>query len=200
MDFEREVRYDNKPNTRITVHIDENESPREDEEILDITKPFPDLPGQPEESAQFTIRALIVGTLLGAVVSASNMYLCLKTGWTFGASLFGTSGQSSPFRSTADNFSRSNPRIRHSQASQQLPTQILRRRLLRPSRKCRRSISSNRSRKPFDSLRRSNSSNVPLESHVTFPQRRFLEVDHFHRSVCFLRLFLWSCASKILYH
>ncbi|USW58464.1 Putative oligopeptide transporter, OPT superfamily [Septoria linicola] len=59
------------------------------DEPLDITKPFPDLPGQPHEPVQFTIRALVVGCVLGAVVSASNMYLCLKTGWTFGASLFG---------------------------------------------------------------------------------------------------------------
>ncbi|KAK4609469.1 putative metal-nicotianamine transporter [Fulvia fulva] len=60
-----------------------------DDELLDITRPFPDLPAQPDEPARFTIRAVVVGTVLGAVVSASNMYLCLKTGWTFGASLFG---------------------------------------------------------------------------------------------------------------
>ncbi|PIA92693.1 putative oligopeptide transporter [Cercospora beticola] len=61
----------------------------QDDEPLDITRPFPDLPNQPNEPAQFTVRALLVGCVLGAVVSASNMYLCLKTGWTFGASLFG---------------------------------------------------------------------------------------------------------------
>lgn len=90
MDFSQEVKGDDKSNAVFTVHSDDNESQNDqDEELLDITKPFPDLPGQPEEPAQFTVRALIVGTILGAVVSASNMYLCLKTGWTFGASLFG---------------------------------------------------------------------------------------------------------------
>ncbi len=59
--------------------------------LLDITQPFPDIPGLPDEGDQFTFRAVIVGIILGGVVSASNMYLCLKTGWTFGASLFGMS-------------------------------------------------------------------------------------------------------------
>ncbi|EPQ28617.1 uncharacterized protein PFL1_03920 [Pseudozyma flocculosa PF-1] len=43
----------------------------------------------PEEGQQLTVRALTVGTLLGCVVAASNVYLGLKTGFTFGASLFG---------------------------------------------------------------------------------------------------------------
>lgn len=64
--------------------IDEDES-----EVLDNRFPFPPLKGIPEEEQQLTIRALVVGICLGAVVSASNIYLGLKTGWTFGASLFG---------------------------------------------------------------------------------------------------------------
>ncbi|KAJ3145075.1 hypothetical protein HDU89_007595 [Geranomyces variabilis] len=49
-----------------------------------------DLPeGLPEEGSGLTIRALVVGCLLGTVVGASNIYLGLKTGFTFGASLFG---------------------------------------------------------------------------------------------------------------
>ncbi|KAJ1035679.1 hypothetical protein NDA18_000456 [Ustilago nuda] len=43
----------------------------------------------PEETSQLTIRALVVGTILGCVIAASNVYLGLKTGFTFGASLFG---------------------------------------------------------------------------------------------------------------
>lgn len=90
MEADREAMYDNKTGATVTVRSGDDESSRiDEEEILDITKPFPDLPGQPEEPAQFTLRAVMVGTLLGAVVSASNMYLCLKTGWTFGASLGG---------------------------------------------------------------------------------------------------------------
>ncbi|KAL1924008.1 uncharacterized protein VTP21DRAFT_7043 [Calcarisporiella thermophila] len=38
---------------------------------------------------QFTWRAAIVGALLGSLIAASNMYVGLKVGWTFGANLFG---------------------------------------------------------------------------------------------------------------
>ncbi|EGN94830.1 hypothetical protein SERLA73DRAFT_114279 [Serpula lacrymans var. lacrymans S7.3] len=52
--------------------------------------PFPEDPDSPIEEQQLTFRAVIVGCGLGAVISASNVYLGLKTGWTFGASLFGS--------------------------------------------------------------------------------------------------------------
>ncbi|KAK3817513.1 MAG: OPT oligopeptide transporter protein-domain-containing protein [Benniella sp.] len=42
------------------------------------------------EEHQFTWRATIVGSLLGCVVAASNLYLGLKIGWTFGAALWGS--------------------------------------------------------------------------------------------------------------
>lgn len=71
--------------------------------------PFPIDPRIPEEDHQLTIRAVVVGCMLGCVVGASNIYLGLKTGkpfyivcfrprrsehssyvgFTFGASLFG---------------------------------------------------------------------------------------------------------------
>ncbi|KAI9298721.1 OPT superfamily oligopeptide transporter [Neoconidiobolus thromboides FSU 785] len=38
---------------------------------------------------QFTWRAAIIGSILGSIVAASNMYLGLKSGWTFSASIFG---------------------------------------------------------------------------------------------------------------
>ncbi|OQO12825.1 hypothetical protein B0A48_02289 [Cryoendolithus antarcticus] len=50
---------------------------------------FPEDPDAPEEH-QFTFRAVFVGCMLGGVIAASNVYLGLKTGWTFGASLFGS--------------------------------------------------------------------------------------------------------------
>ncbi|KAL0261827.1 hypothetical protein SLS55_003259 [Diplodia seriata] len=49
--------------------------------------PFDDLPE--ERSRVLTIRAVIVGCICGALVNASNVYLGLKTGWTFTANLFG---------------------------------------------------------------------------------------------------------------
>ncbi|OBZ67655.1 hypothetical protein A0H81_12190 [Grifola frondosa] len=50
----------------------------------DISKPFPKEPDEIEETHQLTIRAVFVGCCLGAVVGASNIYLGLKTGFTFG--------------------------------------------------------------------------------------------------------------------
>ncbi|KAF8348533.1 oligopeptide transporter [Amanita rubescens] len=56
----------------------------------DVSKPFPPLPDEIEEKHQLTIRAIVVGCTLGAVVGASNIYLGLKTGFTFGPQLFGS--------------------------------------------------------------------------------------------------------------
>ncbi|KAJ3207363.1 hypothetical protein HDU67_007521 [Dinochytrium kinnereticum] len=53
---------------------------------FDPFTPFPD-DGPAEQ--QLTFRAVIIGCILGAIVGASNLYLGLKTGFTFGASLFG---------------------------------------------------------------------------------------------------------------
>ncbi|KAI8357851.1 OPT oligopeptide transporter protein-domain-containing protein [Choanephora cucurbitarum] len=47
------------------------------------------LHSHPDDVPHFTWRAAIVGSLLGCIVAASNTYLGLKIGWTFGASLFG---------------------------------------------------------------------------------------------------------------
>lgn len=63
----------------------------DDEELVDFgtDDPFPVDPNAQEEQ-QFTFRAVFIGCALGAVISASNVYLGLKTGWTFGASMFGS--------------------------------------------------------------------------------------------------------------
>ncbi|KAF9301085.1 hypothetical protein BGZ74_007170 [Mortierella antarctica] len=57
-------------------HIDISEDTEEEEFV--------------HEEHQFTWRAVIVGSLLGCVVAASNIYLGLKIGWTFGAALWGS--------------------------------------------------------------------------------------------------------------
>lgn len=49
-------------------------------------------PNLPVEHAQFTVRAVLVGCAIGAVVQASNLYLGLKTGFTFGPQLLGGIG------------------------------------------------------------------------------------------------------------
>ncbi|KAH8646364.1 OPT oligopeptide transporter [Xylariales sp. PMI_506] len=72
------------------VFEDEKEPLAHEEEILDHRFPFPPLSGIIGEEQQLTIRAILIGSCLGAVVSASNLYLGLKTGWTFAPSLFGS--------------------------------------------------------------------------------------------------------------
>ncbi|KAF8069127.1 oligopeptide transporter, partial [Lyophyllum atratum] len=54
------------------------------------TRPFPIDPEYVEETHQLTFRAVFVGCALGAIVGASNIYLGLKTGFTFGPQLFGS--------------------------------------------------------------------------------------------------------------
>jgi hypothetical protein len=53
------------------------------------SRPFPEDPDYVEETHQLTVRAVLVGCVLGAIVGASNIYLGLKTGFTFGPQLFG---------------------------------------------------------------------------------------------------------------
>lgn len=55
--------------------------------IADPFKPYDDLPDEREWIV--TVRAMILGCICGALVNASNVYLGLKTGWTFTANLFG---------------------------------------------------------------------------------------------------------------
>ena len=66
------------------VDVDEDES---DLLQADPFVPFDDLPD--ELKRILTVRAVLVGCICGALVGSSNIYLGLKTGWTFGASLFG---------------------------------------------------------------------------------------------------------------
>ena len=107
-----------------------NESQEDPDEPLDITRPFPEFPGQLDEHGQFTLRAVIVGTVLGAVVSASNMYLCLKTGWTFGASLFGAISMHRSVTNLRLTCCRRNPWICHLETYQSFAAQVYRRRVL----------------------------------------------------------------------
>ncbi|KAG0636378.1 OPT oligopeptide transporter protein-domain-containing protein [Tuber brumale] len=53
--------------------------------------PFPIVEGAPEETRSqiLTVRAVVVGCILGGLVNASNVYLGLKSGFTFAANLFG---------------------------------------------------------------------------------------------------------------
>jgi hypothetical protein len=70
------------------IGVDENEEDTYSF-IRDPFHPFDDLP--PEKHWVMTVRAVFVGLCCGALVNASNVYLGLKTGWTFSANLFGVS-------------------------------------------------------------------------------------------------------------
>ncbi|KAG9309763.1 OPT oligopeptide transporter protein-domain-containing protein [Chiua virens] len=78
------------------VEVASVEQPEDEDEAnasastINTDDPFPIDPHAPVEERQFTLRAVLVGCALGAVIAASNIYLGLKTGWTFGASLFGS--------------------------------------------------------------------------------------------------------------
>ncbi|KAI5918433.1 OPT oligopeptide transporter protein-domain-containing protein [Camillea tinctor] len=67
------------------VKIDDEEV----DEVLDLYIPLKMDPNLPVERNPLTIRAVIVGICLGCLVNASNLYLGLKTGFTFSASMFG---------------------------------------------------------------------------------------------------------------
>lgn len=55
--------------------------------VKDPFRPFTDT--RTDEGTYLTIRAVFVGICCGALVNASNVYLGLKTGWTFTANIFG---------------------------------------------------------------------------------------------------------------
>lgn len=71
--------------------VDETTKELDDNQHADFLsnpfRPFDDLPDEPHRI--ITIRAVFVGLCCGALVNASNVYLGLKTGWTFGGNLFG---------------------------------------------------------------------------------------------------------------
>ena len=57
--------------------------------IKDLYVPLPMDLGLQEETNILSFRAVLVGTILGALVNASNLYLGLKTGFTFSSAMFG---------------------------------------------------------------------------------------------------------------
>ncbi|KAF9239494.1 hypothetical protein BU15DRAFT_61998 [Melanogaster broomeanus] len=73
-----------------STDITEGDTEDVNDRIINTDDPFPEVPGTPVEEQQLTVRAVLVGCALGGIIAASNIYLGLKTGWTFGASLFGS--------------------------------------------------------------------------------------------------------------
>ncbi|KDQ62137.1 hypothetical protein JAAARDRAFT_121385 [Jaapia argillacea MUCL 33604] len=73
-----------------TNSVDDTHEEDDSQRVFGTSDPFPEDPNAEPELQQFTFRAVFVGSILGGVISASNIYLGLKTGWTFGAGLFGS--------------------------------------------------------------------------------------------------------------
>lgn len=72
------------------VRIDTGESGDEFAGFATVVDPFEPFDNLPEERQWIlTTRAVIIGILAGTLVNASNLYIGLKSGWVFGASLFG---------------------------------------------------------------------------------------------------------------
>jgi hypothetical protein len=67
----------------VTIHDDDKaELVPEVDEVIDVFKPLPPIEGIAHEPNPLTIRAVVVGMILGSLVNASNVYLGLKTGET----------------------------------------------------------------------------------------------------------------------
>ena len=65
------------------THHELDSAPHDDGDVLRLVNdgnPFPPDPNAPEETSQLTVRAVLVGSMLGLIVGASNIYLGLKTG------------------------------------------------------------------------------------------------------------------------
>ncbi|OQN95161.1 hypothetical protein B0A48_18785 [Cryoendolithus antarcticus] len=75
--------------TEEAIHDLKDDGESEVEDLTDTFVPFPPFKGIPEERMPLTFRAVLIGICLGSLVNASNVYLGLKTGFTFSASMFG---------------------------------------------------------------------------------------------------------------
>lgn len=77
---------DDKDETAIKIDSDS------DSELVDgfVKDPFVPFDNVVPEKHILTFRAMLIGAICGALVNASNIYLGLKTGWTFAANIFGS--------------------------------------------------------------------------------------------------------------
>lgn len=75
---------------RHSEQIDDLKSELSDgDQVTDLFSPFPEVKGIEPEENPLTVRAVLTGIILGSLVNASNVYLGLKTGFSFTATMFG---------------------------------------------------------------------------------------------------------------
>ncbi|KAK1752767.1 metal-nicotianamine transporter YSL2 [Echria macrotheca] len=82
------VELNEKDDTKVTDELKRTETGETDAEE-DLYRPLRMDPEIPHEENPLTLRAVITGCILGGLVNASNLYLGLKTGFTFSANMFG---------------------------------------------------------------------------------------------------------------
>ncbi|KAM3458978.1 hypothetical protein MY3296_000125 [Beauveria thailandica] len=74
----------------VQLGLDDHDDTSDDEDLPDdLFVSFPPLKGVPPEANPLTVRAVLIGIILGSLCNASNVYLGLKTGFTFPATMFG---------------------------------------------------------------------------------------------------------------
>ncbi|KAI0718728.1 OPT oligopeptide transporter protein-domain-containing protein [Cerioporus squamosus] len=76
--------YESEPAAHGLTRDESSHGSTDEKHFISTSRPFPVDPNEIEETHQLTLRAIVVGCVLGAVVGASNIYLGLKTGFTFG--------------------------------------------------------------------------------------------------------------------
>ncbi|KAG0706282.1 OPT oligopeptide transporter protein-domain-containing protein [Suillus ampliporus] len=67
----------------------DSERKLEPSQFINTDDPLPESPNVLVEDQQLTVRAVVVSCILGGIIAASNIYIGLKTGFSFGAGLFG---------------------------------------------------------------------------------------------------------------
>ncbi|KFA66446.1 hypothetical protein S40285_08527 [Stachybotrys chlorohalonatus IBT 40285] len=78
----------NEKHASIDIDV-KSDADSHDEAITDLFVSFPPIKGVLPEDRILTVRAVLIGMVLGSLVNASNVYLGLRTGFTFPSTLFG---------------------------------------------------------------------------------------------------------------
>jgi len=71
-------RSDKEKDGLVATDIISYDSEEPQAQFINTDDPFPESPDAPIEEQQLTVRAVLVGCMLGGIIAASNIYLGLK--------------------------------------------------------------------------------------------------------------------------